>query len=150
MERIDIANALASPQNEEWLKSIFCCQFEECEVGRGSDPELGYFVRLNFDCRTGKLFADTYSVQESAGKQLYQRHGAASLNFMPVFSVWINSDAPAYFHWAGTDLYPLERMEAAGWEQWRQDAEQYIENEYPNYPIVISNKQLASNEPEDI
>lgn len=107
-------------------------------------------MRLNFDCRTGKLFTDTYLVQESDRKQLYQRHGDESLNFMPVFSVWINSDAPAYFDWAGTDLYPLERMEAAGWEEWRKDAKQYIENEHPHYPIVIPDEHSVAAGSEDI
>lgn len=133
MDLLNIADCLSSERNEELLKMIFCCQFEENDTGQGAAPELGYFVRLVFDCRNGKLFTDVYSTQDVPQRQLFERHGEASVHFIPVFSLWINGQAPAFFHWPNCQLYPSVRMEIAGWSQWREEAESLIRSEYGAY-----------------
>lgn len=133
MEKLDIAQCLARPENELLLKIMFCCNFDENIVTNQPDDDYGLFIRLYFDCRTGELNIDANILEESARKQLYQGYGEASLHFIPLVQAWINADAPAYHHWGETDLYSIERMESFGWGQWRKDAEAYIKREYAKH-----------------
>lgn len=133
MERLNIAQCLAEKHNEDLLRIMFCCEFDENRCDADDEDGVGYFVRLHFDCRTGQLGTTVSSTQESARKQLYHYHGEDSLHFIPLVSAWIHGDAPAYYHWGETDLYPIKRMESAGWTQWRKDAEAYITKEYAKH-----------------
>jgi len=145
MQQIDIVSSLSDPWNELMLQRFFCLQFEDYQKESASLPDVREFRRLVFDCRNAELMSLGFSVQEFPEKQLYQRFGEASLSYIPVFSIWTNSDACTVFDWDARD-FPMERMRKTGWEQWRQDAERYILDRYSRLSFAVAD----CSEDEDI
>ncbi len=134
MNLSDISSVLAKAHNEHLLKRCFCYLFDEYGMAAAKDPELCFFWRVLFDCRTGKLLGLSFFSQESVRKQLYQRLGKESLNLIPVFSAWLSHESLDFFK--SDDDFPMQKMLDYGWEQWRIDAEEYITSEFANYPIA--------------
>ena len=133
MKKLDIAECLARPSNENILKQAFCCEFPENALDYQDDEEHASFLRLYFDCRTGKLGLANFPLMESPLKQFYRAYGDDAVHFMPLVSYWINAAAPAFYDWDDIDLYTRKRMKAAGWDDWRREAEEYIKAEYERY-----------------
>lgn len=134
MNQSDISSVLAKPYNEHLLKRCFCYLFDEYGMAAATDPDICFFWRVLFDCRTGEFWELSFFSQESVRKQLYQRYGKESLNLIPVFSAWLSHESLDLFQ--SDDDFPMQKMLDYGWKKWRIDAEEYIIREFANYPIA--------------